>query len=276
VDKQQQERVDVKEILEKLSPRDKIYSEIETNKIIDNVIAFIPSGDSTDSSILIANLAAAIAKRSWNVCIIDFKVFYPNIYKLLDCEAVPKGKGLIKLLRSDKIDFREEISDTKYKNLYILSPSPMDLIEEYFDFQFEDIDRLINTIKEMFDLVLIDVPNIPPLEFCVGAIKQCNVGFCVWSERIDCPQNTQRFLSYIASMGISSSKIANVILNNVQGFEYDKQIITEMGMKYIGEVPYVPSMINYSLEGRVYSVDSLVLDKRYVRSIERLVDLMVK
>lgn len=273
---QQQERVDVKELLEKLSPRDKIYSEIETNKIIDNVIAFLPSGESTDSSILIANLAASIAKKGWNVCVIDFKVFYPNIYKLLDCEAMPKGKGLIKLLRSDKVDYREEILDTKYKNLFLLSPSPMDLIEEYFDFQFEDIDRLIDAVREMFDLVLIDVPNIPPLEFCVGAIKQCNVGFCVWSERIECPQNTQRFLSYIGSLGVSSAKIANVILNNTHGFEYDKQIITEMGMKYIGEFPYVPSVINYSLEGRVYSVDSLVIDKRYKRSMERLVDLMVK
>ncbi|OPZ92504.1 MAG: CobQ/CobB/MinD/ParA nucleotide binding domain protein [Firmicutes bacterium ADurb.Bin419] len=273
---QQQERVDVKEILEKLSPRDKIYSEIETNKIIDNVIVFWPSGDSTDTSILVANLAASIAKKGWNVCIIDFKVFYPNIYKLLDCEALPKGRGLIKLLRSDKVDHREEITDTKYKNLYLLSPSPMDLIEEYFDFQFEDIDRLIDEVKEMFDLVLIDVPNIPPLEFCVGAIKQCNVGFCVWSERIDCPQNAQRFLSYIGSLGISSAKIANVILNNVQGFEYDKQIITEMGMKYIGEFPLIPAVINYSLEGRVYSVDSLVIDRRYQRSMERLVELLAK
>ena len=276
MDQQRQERVDVKEILEKLSPRNKIYNEIETNKIIDNVIAFFPSGEATDTSILITNLAAAIAKRAWNVCVLDFKIFYPSIYKLLDCETMPKGRGLIKLLRSDKIDFREEISDTKYKNLYLLTPSPMDLIEEYFDFQFEDIERVINTVKEMFDLILIDVPNNPPLEFCVGAIKHCNVGFCVWSERIDCPQNTQRFLSFIGSIGISSSKIANVILNNVQGFEYDKQIITEMGMKYIGEIPYVPSVINFALEGRAYSVDSIIFDKRYQRSMERLVDLMVK
>ncbi|HOQ01276.1 MAG TPA: ATPase [Acetivibrio clariflavus] len=273
---QQRERIDIKEILEKLSPRDKIYSAIETNKIIDNVIAFFPAGDSADCSILITNLAAAIAKKSWNVCILDFKVFYPNIYKLLDCEAMPKGRGLIKLLRSDKIDFREEISDTKYKNLYLISPSPMDYLEEYFDFQFEDIEQVINATKEMFDLVLIDVPNIPPLEFCVGAIKYCNVGFCVWSERIDCPQNTQRFLSFISSIGISSSKIANVILNNVQGFEYDKQIISEMGMKYIGEVPFVPAVINYSLDGRVYYVDSIILDKRYQRAMDRLVNLMVK
>jgi len=276
MEQQQRDKVDLKEILEKLSPRDKIYSEIETSKIIDNVIAFIPSSDSADCSILITNLAAAIAKRSWNVCVLDFKVFYPNIYKLLDCEAMPKGRGLIRLLRSDKIDFRDEISDTKYKNLYLISPSPMDLLEEYFDFQFEDIERVINTVKEMFDLVLIDVPNIPPLEFCVGAIKYCNVGFCVWSERIDCPQNTQRFLSFIGSIGISSSKIANVILNNVQGFEYDKQVIGEMGMKFIAEIPFVPSVINYSLDGRVYYVDSIVLDRRYQRAMERLADLMVK
>jgi MinD-like ATPase involved in chromosome partitioning or flagellar assembly len=271
-----EERLDAREILGKLSPRDKIYSEIDSNQVIDNVVAFIPAADSTDSSILLVNTAAALAKKGWSVCILDLKVFYPNIYKLLDCEVVPKGKGLIKLCRSDKVDFRDEITITKYKNLYLLSPSPMDLIEEYFDFLLEDVERVIGTLKEMFDLVLIDVPNNPPLEFCVGAIKQCNVGFIIWSERVDCPQNTSKFLNYIGSLGISSAKIANVILNNVQGFEYDKQVITEMGMKLIAEFPQIPSIINYSLDGRVYIVDSLILNKRYQKSMNFFIDILVK
>jgi len=60
---------------------------METNKIIDNVIGFIPASDCADSSILLVNLAVAIAQKGFNTCILDAKVFYPNIYKLLDCEA---------------------------------------------------------------------------------------------------------------------------------------------------------------------------------------------
>jgi len=103
--------------------------------------------------------------------------FYPNIYKLLDCEANAAGKGLIRICRSDKVDIRDVINETKYKNLYLLSPSPSDPMEDYFDFQLDDVDRVITTLKETFDFVLIDIPNNPPLEFCISSVKNCNVGF---------------------------------------------------------------------------------------------------
>ena len=50
-------------------------------------------------------------------------------------------------------------------------------MEEYFDFEFENVERVINTLKSIFDVVLIDIPNNPPLEFCLGAVKYCHMGF---------------------------------------------------------------------------------------------------
>lgn len=81
------------------------------------------------------------------------------------------------MLKSDKVDFREEIQATKYERLYVLSPSPHDLLEEYFDFEFEHLERVIDTLKGMFDIILLDIPNNPPLEFCLGAMKSSHVGF---------------------------------------------------------------------------------------------------
>ncbi|MCX7748169.1 MAG: ATPase [Clostridia bacterium] len=270
------ERLDVNKFLEKLSPKDRIYEELEASKIFDNVIGFIPMGDGTDTSILVTNLAVRLAKKGFNTCVLDAKVFYPSIYKLLDCEANPKGRGLIRVSRTDKVDYRDEINETKYKNLYLLSPSPLDLIEEYFDFQVEDVERVILTLKDMFDFVLIDIPNIPPLEFCVIPIKLCNIGFLLWSERIDCPQNTSKLIEFISSMGIGTAKLANVIIANELGIDYDKEIIAEMKMRLIAELPYIRGPVDYSLEGRVYSVDSVILDKRYDKSLSRIVELLTK
>jgi len=259
-----------------LSPRDKIYNELETNKIIDNVIGFIPASDCSDSSILLVNLAVAIAQKGFNTCILDANVFYPRVYKLLDCEANAAGKGLIRICRSDKVDIKDVINETRYKNLYLLSPSPSDPMEDYFDFQMDDVDRVINSLKEAFDFVLIDIPNIPPLEFCVSSIKNCNVGFFIWGERIDCPQNTNRLLEFIGSLGIGVSKLMNVIMNNLYGIKYDKTIIEDMKLKLIAEFPFVSGAIDLSLEGRVYITDSLIINKKYKESMNLLVNLLTK
>lgn len=270
------DKVEMSSLLEKLSPRDKIYSEMEINKILDNVIGFIPAGDGSDSSILLVNLAVSIAAKGYSTCILDAKVFYPSIYKLLDCEANPAGQGLIRICRSDKVDIRDEINETKYKNLYLLSASPADLMEDYFDFEMDDVERVVDSLKETFDFVIIDIPNIPPLEFCVTCVKNCNVGFFIWSERIDCPQNTSRFLEFIGSLGIGISKLTNVIMNNLHGLRYDKKIIEDMEMKLVAEFPFVPGAIDLSLEGRVYVTDGLLINKKYKESMKTLVDILTK
>ncbi|RCX18253.1 MinD-like ATPase involved in chromosome partitioning or flagellar assembly [Anaerobacterium chartisolvens] len=262
------------DVLQRLSPRDRVYGELEASRIIDNVIGFIPASDCCDTSILVSNLAALLAARQYSVCILDNKVFYPSIYKILDCEANPRDRGLIKLLRSDRVDFRDEINSTRYKNLFLLSPSPMDAMEDYFDFTFGDIERVMTAVKDMFDLVIVDIPNIPPLEFCVSSIKHCNTGFFVWSERIECPQNTEKFLEFVGSLGIGASKFTNIVINNISGLNFDREVISEMKMKLIAEFPFIPKAADFSIEGKVYIQDSALLDKRFERALNALADVI--
>ena len=272
----EKEKLKIDTFFDKISPKERIYSEIESSKIIDNVIGFIPACDSCDSSILITNLAVFIAKKGLNVCILDNKVFSPNIYMLLDCKAVNKGNGLIKALRSDRIDIKNELIETKYKNLYLLSPSPFDPIEDYFDFNLNDIERVMSSLKEMFDVILVDIPNNPPLEFFIGSIKYCNAAFFIWSERSDCPINTYRLVEYIKSLAINTQKIKNIIINNSHGFPFDKSVITEMGMKHIAEFPFIPNIVQLSLEGKVYIEDSFTHHKSYVKALKRLAEMITK
>jgi MinD-like ATPase involved in chromosome partitioning or flagellar assembly len=195
-------KLDFREQLGKLSPKERIYEELDRGALQENIYGFIPACDNSDTSLLLVNLGVMLAEKGKSVCIFDAKVFYPSIYKLADCEANPKGKGLLQTIKSDKADFREEISSTRHRNLYIMSASPSDAMEDYFDVREEEIERIISTLKDMFDIVLIDIPNIPPLEFCYMSMKCCNMGFVVWSERIECPQNTHRLLHFMNSIGV--------------------------------------------------------------------------
>jgi len=240
------------------------------SEVIYNVISFIPACDFVDNSLLISNLGYLISKEGFNTCIVDFKVFYPNLYQYLNVSPHKKSNGLIKLLKNDKVDFREEIQSTKYEHLYLLSPSPQDLIEEYFDFSFEQIDRVIDNLKHMFDIVLIDVPNNPPLEFCVGAMKNCHLGFFNASESVDAVGNILKLMIFANSLGISISKFTNIIFTDTLDINFDYKVFKEYGFKVIATLPFVKAAHTYPLEGKLYIKDHPGTDKHYMKNMDIL------
>lgn len=267
-------KLDLREQLGKLSPKERIFEELDRASIQENIYGFIPASDCADTSLLIVNLGVMLAEKGKSVCIFDAKVFYPSIYKLVDCEANPKGKGLLQIIKSDKTDVRDAVTNTRYKNLYIMTSSPSDPMEEYFDIREEEVERIIASLKDMFDIVLIDIPNLPPLEFCYVSMKCSNMGFVVWSERIECPQNTSRLMHFMNSIGIGTSKFANIIVNNEAGLNYDLKIVEDMNLRLITRLPFVPSVVDYSLEGKVYVTKSVLMDRRYSKGINILVSII--
>lgn len=262
-------------ILDKLSSRERIGLELQDTKLIYSVVGFVPASDFVDNSIFISNLGYLLAQKGLNTCVVDFKVFYPNLYQALDVEPPAKGNGLIKVLKSDKVDSREEIISTKYDRLYLLSPSPVDLVEEYFDFDFSAIERVIRTLKDMFDIVLIDIPNNPPLEFCLAAMKYCHVGFFTASERMDASVNIIKLLDFLDSVGISAAKFTSVIMMNLQGLDFDYAAFNKLGLKIVAGIPLVKSAAALSLEGKLYVKEDALINKHVMTEMNRLVEILV-
>ncbi|NLD47415.1 MAG: ATPase [Clostridiaceae bacterium] len=261
-------------VLEKISSKDLIGAELQDSKLIYSVIGFISACDFVDNAMLISNLGYLLSQKGLNTCIVDLKVFYPNIYHFVDVAPNKRSNGLIKVLKSDKVDFRGEIQTTKYERLYLLSPSPQDLMEEYFDFDFENLERVIAILKQMFDIVLLDIPNNPPLEFCLGAMKYCHVGFFTASERADAASNMIKLLDYASSVGISTAKFTSVVLMNLQDVVFDYRAITDSGFKIVAALPLVKSATSRALEGRLYVKDNPFINKYFNKEIHRLADLL--
>ena len=268
------ERKKLDNILTRISPKELLGAELHGSELIYNVIGFIPTSDFVDNAMLISNLGYLISQKGLNTCIVDFKVFYPNLFQFLNVPPNKKGTGLIKLLKNDRVDFREEIQATKYDHLYLLSPSPQDLIEEYFDFSFDHIDRVISNLKNMFDIVLIDVPNNPPLEFCLGAMKYCHMGFLTGSERVETIGNAMKLLDFASSVGISTAKFNNIILTNVLNLTYDYKVFNDAGFKIIAALPLVKLAYSRALEGRLYVKDNPIMDKYYYKNIEVIIKVL--
>lgn len=261
-------------ILQKISSRELIGTELRENKLIYSVIGFVPACDYVDNAMLISNLGYLLSQKGFNTCIVDLKVFYPNIYQYLDVAPNKKENGLIKVLKSDKVDYRGEISSTKYERLYLLSPSPQDLMEEYFDFEFDNLSGVISTLKYMFDIVILDIPNNPPLEFCLGAMKYCHLGFFTAAERVEAPGNMIKLLDYAAAAGISTAKFTSVVFMNLHDLKFDYKAMNQMGFNIVAALPFVKSAYEYALEGRLYVRDSHITNKYFMKEIKRLAELL--
>lgn len=263
---------EIKEILTKISSKDLIGAELQDSKLIYSVVGFIPASDGVDNALLISNLGYLLAQKGLNTCMVDLKVFYPNIHHFVDAVPPKKGEGLIKVLKSDKIDLRDELIVTKYERLYLLSPSPQDLLEEYFDFNFEQIERVITILKQTFDIVLIDIPNNPPLEFCLAAMRSCHLGFFTATERMEGVINMVKLLDFANSVGISTAKFTSVILMNLHHIDFDVSVMKEMGFNIVAALPFVKDGVARSNKGKLYVKDNPLFNRQFIKEMHRLAD----
>jgi len=263
-------------LLEKASPIAQLNTNMQEDKLLYSIFGFIPATDFTDNAILISNLGYALSQQDFNVCVVDFKVFYPNLYLYLDVPQNNRGNGLLAVLKDDMADLREEIKPTKNKGLYLLSSSPQDLMEEYFDFSMDRVCAVINTLKKFYDIVLIDIPNNPPLEFCLGAMKQSHMGFFTASERIDALSNITRLLDFADSVGVSVAKFTNIVFMNVQEIKYDFNMLKKMQLNIVAGFPLTKGVVADALEGKLYIRDNPAVSSQYKKQIARIMDLILE
>jgi len=262
-------------ILSKTTPREMLDLDVQGSQLMYSVFGFVPATDCTDNAILLSNLGYALSQQGYNVCLLDFKVFSPNIYLYLDIPHNPKGHGLLTVLKDDKADLREQTNQTKYEGLYLLSPSPQDLMEEYFDFEVEQVTFVIESLKKAFDIVLIDIPYNPAHEFCIAAMKHVHIGFFTAAERVDALSSITRLMDFADSIGISVKKFANVIFTNLQHVKFDYSSLEKLKLYIVACLPMVKGAITDALEGKIYLKDNPVVNSEYRKGMSEIVDAIL-
>ena len=251
---------------------DKISRDYEINKARINVATFIPACDFVENGQIISNLGYSLAKSELNVCVVDFKVFYPNLFNWLNVSPNKKGEGLMRLLKNYRNDIKSVITQTSEKNLFLLSPSPYDSIESYYSFEFRHIEAVINVLRENFDIVLIDVPNNPPLEFCLGAMMNCMQGFFIAAERTDILANMFKLLRHAGSIGISEAKFLEVIFMNTYDTVFDYSAFKANNLSITARIPFIKEAWECPLEGKLYLRDAQFVNKIYGNEMQKIVD----
>jgi cellulose biosynthesis protein BcsQ len=259
---------------------DKLNLDFSYDKPRGAIAGFISVSDFSESSEIIANLAYLLASYGSTVCVVDFKVFYPNLVDWLGgVSADRKGEGLIRLLNSERTEVRNIARKTDDKNVFLISPSPNDDIEDFLSYSVEDVGRIIGLLKETFDIVLIDIPNNPAFEFCIGAMMYCHKGFFIASERTDAPRNIQKLLEFALKITGNAECFQNIILSHQQGLIFDEKTFTDPVLRYgknsagpriIARLPLSKESLQCALDGNVFIRDGSYISKKFMKEGKRL------
>lgn len=276
--------------------KERVSTELEYEKPKGFVVGFVPACEFVENGEIIANLAYVIAGRSYTVCVVDFKVFFPNLFDWLGgVNSNQKGEGLIRLFHSDRTEIKDVSQKTNSEQVFLISPSPNDNIEDYLNFSIEDVKRVILLLKEAFDVVLIDIPNNPPLEFCLGALMNCQRGFFVASERVDALRNIQKLSDFALKVTDNITSFNGIILSRQQEFNYDINALSSIEMKVddrkkdktkddikknklrvVAKIPFIKAAQGCALDGQVYIRDASFANKVFTREISKLANIVLE
>jgi cellulose biosynthesis protein BcsQ len=259
----------VEELIKKLSGKG-----LESGvKLIDNVISFVGMAGGCGTSFLVSNLAHIIAnKYNLQILVIDMNILYPIQYTYF--------KGKIAREKPDLVSFllgRNEIGrsiDTK-KNTSILYASDrhlMDAINCDGEKASSAFSGLIDNIKYLFDVILIDCPSKLEHDVVNTALFKSDSIYTVWSESLSCIANADRFLSNLAVTGIDNTKV-RAIMNKRTNVQYSSSTFKDLGYDLVAVLPFDLAVIESDLQGQIFSAHGDSMSKTAKILAERLDDL---
>ena len=132
---------------------------LRTNLMYTNVdkqiktILFTSSGPQEGKSTIVSNLAVAMAQTGKTVLVLDCDLRKPVQHEIFELE---NSAGLTKYI-TGYCSLEDAIQETRLTNLHVMTsgpipPNPAELIGS------KSMERLIDQLREKYDLILIDVP----------------------------------------------------------------------------------------------------------------------
>lgn len=163
---------------------------------------------SAGKSTTAANIAVAYSQAGKNVLLIDGDLRKPTVHYTFETKNV---FGLSNLI-TDQINLEQAVQNTKIENLFILTsgpipPNPSELLSS------QRFKELIDSLKEYFDLIIIDTP--PVLAVTDAVILSTVVDGTIIVTNVE-TNNKHHLLKAKEVLVKSDANILGVVLNNVE------------------------------------------------------------
>lgn len=177
------------------------------------VIVVTSSEQNSGKSLISSNLALTFAQKGLKTLLIDADLRNPSVKNYF---YLPKGRGLSSLIKR-KSSLEDVIYQTDEKNLFVLPPgfvvpNPADMLGS------EDMEELIEVLRQSFDQIIIDTP---PILVATDAVVVSSFSDGILVVVRSGKTNKQSAKKALRSMNQSTTPIIGTILNDVKMNKYD-------------------------------------------------------
>lgn len=152
-------------------------------------ILITSSKNKEGKSTIASNLAISMAQQEEKVLVIDANVKNPNLHKIFNTS---NNIGLVDVLLDESLPIEEIISKTGIAQLDVLTSG----IEKLNAIESGNIQKLLNTLYEIYDVIIIDCPSISEVttiktlaHYCEGILLVFNKGATHIKDAIETTKN---------------------------------------------------------------------------------------
>lgn len=248
-------------------------------KVADNVLAFIGGAGGTGTSTVVANVAYMMAKKGLTVLVIDLNIMYPIQHCYFGIKQEIDRKDLVTFLMGKNPIGESIITKDNFSIMYPNNRYMMDLINCDNKQSSQTLGDAINSVRSLFDVILIDCPRMIEFDVVNCALYNCDTIYSVWDENVACISNIDRFRKNLQLSGIETSNKLQIIFNKKTNIYYTKYVFENLGLNVISTLPFDTAVIESGLRGEIFCDKGASISKNaaiFASSMESLTDAILK
>jgi len=250
-----------------------------TKKVIDNVISITNASGGTGASTVLSNTAYMLSKRGFKVLVIDLNILYPSQYVGFGIKQKIETADLISFLAGSNTLGESIDTTTNISLLYANNRSLKDYIDAESDISVSNFVELIDKVRQLFDIVLMDVPMRLENLLINTAFYLSDQIYVVWDEGIASIANIERIRKNMAFSGIDAYNRMRAILNKRTSIKYDMSLFKKLKIDLAQVLPFDESIIDSSLRAVIFCDKGASLSKSanaFYKGIEDLSSTILK
>lgn len=237
------------------------------------IVTFLGTRGGVGTTTYALDTAVTLAQGGKQVLFIDGNLDTPNAYRFLLKEP-DKLQTTLKeaLLRSD-LSIDVLITETKYKNLRLISGAPGTKLGDYSNIRQDVCEKLISLAEQRFDVVVIDACSNPYLELTVAAVGKANSVFLITEPDKQLFLTLAKLKDFLTTM-TGENKLRYVIQNKVTLRSFEQSDFNLIGLENFGTIPYVPELNNANVKDRLLMYTRAFESSGYAYKaiIEKIID----
>lgn len=225
---------------------------VQKGKLIDNVLLFMNASGGTGVTTIVQNVASVCRDKNLRTLVIDLHLLYPLQDSIFGVEPMMERPDLTGYLLGKNELKKAIINNGNFSILFSNNRTLMDSINCEEDTPIQNYMNMLNTLRKMYDVILIDCPNDIDHTLINTAMYSCDHIYMVWDEGLPSILNTEKVRRALAQTGVDSYTKLSVILNKRTNVTYGDYPFKRLNIELDQILPFDPSVVECQLKNQVF------------------------